>query len=46
MFNLKDLVSIKKTKQILDFAIAIPIFYKKNLNFYSKLAKKINNIQW
>ena len=35
-----------KTKKLLDDAIAIPIFYRKNLNFYTTLAKKINKIQW
>ncbi len=45
MLNLKDSVSTKKTKQLLDNAIAIPIFYKKNTDFYARLAKKINKIQ-
>ncbi|MEC8074307.1 MAG: aminotransferase class I/II-fold pyridoxal phosphate-dependent enzyme [Pseudomonadota bacterium] len=45
IFNSKDIVSTKKTKKLLDDAIAIPIFYRKNLNFYTTLAKKINKIQ-
>tara|TARA_B100000989_G_scaffold298400_1_gene287540 strand:+ start:32725 stop:33849 length:1125 start_codon:yes stop_codon:yes gene_type:complete len=44
IFNKKDLKKIQETKKILDYAIAIPIFFKKNISFYKKLSFEINNV--
>ena len=39
-----EINNVRKTKMILDKAIAIPIFFKKNVSFYKKLSHEINNI--
>jgi 8-amino-3,8-dideoxy-alpha-D-manno-octulosonate transaminase len=44
LFKKKKLMNILKTKKILDKAIAIPIFFKKDTSFYQKLANEINKI--
>ena len=40
----KEIKKIKFSLKILKMAIALPIFYKKPLNFYKKLSKEINEI--
>ena len=44
IFNKKELKKIQETKKILDYAIAIPIFFKKNISFYKKLSFEINKV--
>jgi 8-amino-3,8-dideoxy-alpha-D-manno-octulosonate transaminase len=44
IFKKREIKSVLKTKKILDSAIAIPIFFKKNTSFYKKLSCEINKI--
>ena len=44
IFKKKELNNVLKTKKILDKAIAIPIFFKKDASFYKKLSYEINKI--
>ena len=44
IFKKREIKSFLKTKKILDSAIAIPIFFKKNTSFYKKLSSEINKI--
>tara|TARA_B100001175_G_scaffold317854_1_gene336957 strand:- start:1943 stop:3070 length:1128 start_codon:yes stop_codon:yes gene_type:complete len=44
IFKKKEIKNIIETKKILDKAIAIPIFFKKNISFYQKLSFEINKI--
>lgn len=44
IFKKKELKNVLKTKKILDKAIAIPIFFRKNISFYKKLSSEINKI--
>jgi len=43
IFNNSEILKIKFTKDLLNKAIAIPIFYKKSLKLYKKIALEINN---
>tara|TARA_B100000963_G_C22599497_1_gene659551 strand:+ start:307 stop:1434 length:1128 start_codon:yes stop_codon:yes gene_type:complete len=45
IFKKKEINNVIKTKTILNRAIAIPIFFKKNMSFYKKLSNEINNIK-
>lgn len=42
IFNKKEIKNILKTKNILNKAIAIPIFFKKSCSFYKKLSCELN----
>lgn len=45
IFKKKEINNVIETKTILNRAIAIPIFFKKNMSFYKKLSNEINNIK-
>lgn len=42
IFNKREIQNISKTKNILNKAIAIPIFFKKSYSFYKKLSYELS----
>ena len=44
IFNNKEIKRINYSLKLLKKAIALPIFFKKTVSFYKKLAKEINEV--